>query len=74
MPVCRVERIAADLTNDSERKILFDRLSPQYSQALIITEGVIVYMTNDQAGKLSEDLFDAPSCSKKILKHYTFPS
>jgi methyltransferase (TIGR00027 family) len=50
-PSCRVERIAADLARY--------RL-PDVKKALVVTEGVIPYLTNDQASRLSRDLFAAP--------------
>lgn len=56
-PVCRLERIAADLSKDDERKKLLTRLGAETKKAVIITEGVIPYLTNEQAAKLSSDLF-----------------
>lgn len=56
---CKLQRIASDLTNDRERKKLFGDLSLKSSKALIITEGVIGYLTNDQARNLSKDLFNS---------------
>jgi methyltransferase (TIGR00027 family) len=56
-PVCHLERISADISNDQVRRDLFQRLDSEVSCALIITEGVIPYLTNDQAAHLSEDLY-----------------
>ena len=60
-PACMLRRIAADLSNTSERKNLFSQLSKDTRNALIITEGVIGYLTNDQAKALSQDLFQISS-------------
>ena len=68
-PVCRLERLASDLTNDTERKILFHKLSLQTSKALIITEGLVGYLRNDQAEKLSKDLFETTSFKYWIMDY-----
>jgi methyltransferase (TIGR00027 family) len=60
-PMCKLERIPSDLSQDIERKELFKHLGNQTKSALIITEGVIGYLTNQQAGQLSDDLFSIPS-------------
>jgi len=60
-PACHLQRIAADLSNDQERKALFSRLGAETRRALIITEGVIGYLTNAQAAELSQDLFAVPT-------------
>jgi methyltransferase (TIGR00027 family) len=60
-PVCSLQRIPCDLSIQMERLELFTRLDAAAKKALIITEGVIAYITNDQAAQLSKDLFSMPS-------------
>jgi len=60
-PVCRLERIACDLTKEAEREKIFQQLGSATKSALIITEGVIGYLTNTQAEDLSRSLFKIPS-------------
>jgi methyltransferase (TIGR00027 family) len=60
-PACHLQRIAVDLSNDDERQTLFSRLGAETKRALIITEGVIAYLTKTQAARLSQDLFATPS-------------
>jgi methyltransferase (TIGR00027 family) len=60
-PVCRLQRIPADLANDIERRLLLARLGAQTTKALVITEGVIGYLTNDHASRLSYDIHAIPS-------------
>ena len=55
-----MQRIAADLSIEMERLELFMRLDNNTRKALIITEGVIAYLTNDQAAQLSKDLHAMP--------------
>ena len=55
-PLCNLKRIPVDLTKDEERISIFRKLGAETSNALIITEGLIGYLTNDQASKLATDL------------------
>lgn len=59
-PVCSLQRIAADLSIEMERLKLFIQLDNSTQKALVITEGVIPYLTNDQAAQLSKDLHAMP--------------
>jgi len=60
-PVCRLERIAADLSDVQLRRNLFQRIGSESKRALIITEGVIYYLSVADAAALSKDLFAVPS-------------
>jgi methyltransferase (TIGR00027 family) len=60
-PVCRLERIAADLSDIPLRRSLFQRIGSESQSTLIITEGVIMYLTSADAADLSMDLFAVPS-------------
>lgn len=56
-PVCTLERIAVDLANESQREMLFYQLGKETTKALVITEGVIGYLTDRQAASLSRSLY-----------------
>lgn len=60
-PVCQLRRIVADLSDDLERRKLFSKLGSEVKKALVITEGVIGYLTNEQAANLSKDIYSIPS-------------
>lgn len=60
-PVCNLKRIAADLSDDAERNKLFAELGATTKKAVIITEGVIAYLSNEDAGKLADSLHKIPS-------------
>lgn len=60
-PVCRYEGIAADLANASERRALFDRLGGDTVPTLIVSEGLLIYLTPEQVGALASDLHTMPS-------------
>jgi methyltransferase (TIGR00027 family) len=55
--VCQLQRIPCDLSDDVARRALFKDLAMQTKKALIITEGVVAYLTDEQAAILSADLF-----------------
>ena len=55
-PVCALERIRLDLSNVSARSALFGRLGESGKRALIITEGLMIYLTAEAAGELAADL------------------
>jgi len=55
-PVCRLERVALDLTDVDARCALFKQLDVRATRTLVITEGLLIYLTSDDAGRLAEDL------------------
>jgi methyltransferase (TIGR00027 family) len=71
VPSCQLTRIAADLANDSERNKLLLDLGSQCSKALIITEGVIPYLTEDQTAALARDLFEQPAFAYWITEYFS---
>jgi methyltransferase (TIGR00027 family) len=60
-PRCRLERIAVDLSQDADRRALLARLGGEGRKIMVITEGVIPYLTQAQAGALADDLFATPT-------------
>ena len=55
-PVCVYEAIAADLTSDAERSELLTRLGAGCSTALVISEGLLIYLTAERVAALARDL------------------
>jgi methyltransferase (TIGR00027 family) len=66
-PVCRLERIRLDLANSAARRELFERLGREGTKALVITEGLLVYLTADEVGSLARDLATAPGFKRWVL-------
>lgn len=60
-PVCRYEAIAVDLTDAPRRQALFAQLGASSKRALVVTEGLLIYLTRDQVGALAADLHAQPS-------------
>ncbi len=55
-PACRLERIALDLTNAGKRRELFARLTGESRDALILSEGLLMYLPQAVVGELADDL------------------
>ncbi len=55
-PRCKLERIGLDLADLPARRDLFKRLNETAQRALILTEGVTPYLSNEEAGALADDL------------------
>lgn len=55
-PGCRLSRIKADFSDRSATVRLYGEIGAKTKKALVITEGVMPYLTNDQAGQLAKDL------------------
>ncbi len=55
-PVCDYEAVRLDLTDDSARQALFSRLGASSSSTLVVTEGLLIYLTAKQVGTLATDL------------------
>ncbi|HVZ77718.1 MAG TPA: class I SAM-dependent methyltransferase [Gemmatimonadaceae bacterium] len=55
-PTCRYEAVAADLREASVRQALFARLGNESHRALVVTEGLLVYLTEPQVSALATDL------------------
>lgn len=60
-PRCRLERVAVDLRDQSERKALISRASENAKKVLVVTEGLLIYLSEEQVGTLARDLSEAPS-------------
>lgn len=55
-PRVDLERVKLDLSDRSRRQELFASLGERYTNALVLTEGVVPYLTEEQAATLAEDL------------------
>jgi methyltransferase (TIGR00027 family) len=65
-PQCTLERIALDLTDRAARQRLFARVSERSRQILVITEGLLIYLTPDDVAVLAQDLHAVPHVCRWI--------
>ena len=66
-PRCALERVRLDLADVAARRALFRRLGAGARQALVISEGLIVYLTREAVGALAEDLSQQASFKHWLL-------
>jgi methyltransferase (TIGR00027 family) len=55
-PRCAVERVPLDLTHSAARRALFDLLGQVSQSSLVVSEGLVVYLSTDEVAHLAVDL------------------
>ncbi len=66
-PKCDLQVIQLDLADRKARTALFKQLNDECQKALIVTEGLMIYLTAEQAAELSADL-----SSQKHFRRWVF--
>jgi methyltransferase (TIGR00027 family) len=69
-PRCVLERVSLDLADRSSRLKLFDQVAASSRTTVILTEGVIPYLSNDQVASLADDLRVAESFRYWIVDYF----
>ncbi len=54
--VCVLERVGIDLTDVGRRRALFARIGAAARQVLVVSEGLLIYLTPEQVAALASDL------------------
>lgn len=78
-PRCRYDAVMLDLKDVAKRRALFAQLGSQSQKALVVSEGLLVYLEPEQVGELARDLHAQPSfhwwiidiASPRLLKYMT---
>ncbi len=70
-PVCGLERVDIDLADRAARRALLARVAAGARSVLVITEGVINYLSDDEAGRLAEDVHAEPALRYWIQDYYS---
>jgi methyltransferase (TIGR00027 family) len=60
-PSCSRESVGLDLAVRADRRALFARLGQAKKRALVLTEGLLPYLTATQVGDLADDLHEQPT-------------
>ncbi|VEP17098.1 S-adenosyl-L-methionine-dependent methyltransferase [Hyella patelloides LEGE 07179] len=60
-PLCQLKRVRLDLANLELRKVLFAEISATAGEVLVITEGLLSYLSEEQVSLLAEDLRRQPN-------------
>jgi methyltransferase (TIGR00027 family) len=60
-PVCALERIRLDLADVDSRRELFARLGVRVRKVMLLSEGLLIYLTEAEVASLARDLAAIPS-------------
>jgi methyltransferase (TIGR00027 family) len=60
-PLCEYEAVRVDLRDAAKRQALFAQLGAASRRSLVVTEGLLIYLTAEQVGALATDLHAAGS-------------
>jgi len=66
-PVCVLESISLDLSDRKNRIELFKQLGKRSAKALIISEGLIIYLSSKAVGELATDLHQEKSFHRWVF-------
>jgi methyltransferase (TIGR00027 family) len=66
-PAGRLERVRLDLSDVAGRRALFDRLGQESRKAVVLTEGLLIYLNAAEVAELAEDLAAPPAFRHWIL-------
>jgi methyltransferase (TIGR00027 family) len=55
-PVCELERVRLNLADVAARRAMFERLGRDARKALILSEGLLIYLSAEEVGALAGDL------------------
>lgn len=69
-PRCHVERVGLDLARRDERQTLFARVAGASRRAVVLTEGVVPYLSDDEVASLADDLHAQPEISGWITDYF----
>jgi methyltransferase (TIGR00027 family) len=70
-PLCSLKRISCDLTDPLARRALLSEVAHETRNGLILTEGVIPYLTNDEVGALADALRAHPGFRSWIADYFS---
>jgi methyltransferase (TIGR00027 family) len=68
---CRLQRVGVDLTDREARRKLLAEVAPDAKKILVLTEGVIPYLTETQVAELAEDLRAQPRFAAWIVEYFS---
>ena len=66
-PRCAYEAVEADLTDAAARHELFARIGARSRRTLVVTEGLLIYLTEADVAALARDLHAIPSFERWVI-------
>ena len=66
-PTCQLERIAVNLADISERRRFFAGIANRGKRGIVLTEGLLIYLSTEEVAQFAEDLSGVTSLQHWIL-------
>lgn len=66
-PVCALERVRLDLSDGNARRTLFADLDRRAKKILVLTEGLLIYLSAEEVATLAKDLASGASFQRWIM-------
>lgn len=70
-PRCRLQRTGVDLADAAARRAFLASVAPDAHRVLVLTEGVVPYLTEAQVAELATDLKSQPRFSSWVLEYFS---
>lgn len=67
-PTCALERVRLDLADGDARRGLFAKLDRRAKKILVLTEGLLIYLSAEEAAALARDLASGANFQRWILE------
>jgi methyltransferase (TIGR00027 family) len=66
-PTCQLERIAVNLADINERRRFFTEIANRGKRGVVLTEGLLIYLSREEVAQFAEDLSGVASLQRWIL-------
>jgi methyltransferase (TIGR00027 family) len=66
-PTCALERVRLDLADSDARRALFAALNRSAKKVLVLTEGLLIYLSEEEVAALARDLANGASFQRWIM-------
>jgi methyltransferase (TIGR00027 family) len=70
-PRCQLERVKIDLADEAARRRMFCEVDARASKMLVLTEGVVPYLDEEQAASLADDLRATEHARYWVLDYFS---
>lgn len=71
VPRCQLTRVGVDLADNAARRDFLANVVPGARRILVLTEGVVPYLTEQQVTDLAQDLRDRPQMALWIVEYFS---
>jgi len=66
-PTCRLERVVVNLADANARRAFLEKIAARGKCGLVLTEGLLIYLAQEEVGQLGRDLAGTASLQRWLL-------